>query len=468
MRVSEAAKASPDELHSARVRTQAGQEFAALDNALLADEVAATFGYRASDFTHDVAIVGLGYVGLPTALAFHATGHRVIGIDVNAARLDNIRRGRVDLLKSDRERLTLAAADAEAFQLTPQTSRLSRARTVIICVPTPVDDHLVPDLSILRRACESVVTHAVPGQVLILTSTTYVGSTRDLLAQPLSERGLRPGEDIFVVFSPERIDPGNTAHPHQTVPRVIGGITPECGRQAAKSMSRYGTSVHPVSSAGAAEMTKLLENTFRAVNIAFVNEVSDACRVLDLDVAEVIDAAATKPFGFMRFTPGPGVGGHCIPCDPHYLLWQLRAQRLQAPVIEQAMAAIAGRPGAVVGRIREVLSDAGASLRGARVLVVGVAYKADVEDLRESPALEILDRLERAGAVVAYHDQMVPRVTTPGGSVLHSVAEPGGYAADLVFVHTLHGGQDVTWMEAERLVLDATYRLRQLRNRVVL
>ncbi|MGC3864102.1 nucleotide sugar dehydrogenase [Micromonospora chersina] len=406
---------------------------------------------------HDVAVVGLGYVGLPTALALHATGRRVLGIDVDPARLAAIGQRRVDLLPADLVRLGDALADRSAFELTDDPARLADAGTVLICVPTPVDPQLVPDLRILRRACETVVNHAVPGQVLILTSTSYVGTTRELLAEPLAARGLRPGADVYVAFSPERIDPGND-RPQALVPRVVGGVTAQCRDRAMAALHGYGPTLHEVSSADAAEMTKLLENTFRAVNIAFANEIAEASRAFGLDVQEVIQAAATKPFGFMPFYPGPGVGGHCIPCDPHYLLWQLRGARTPVPVIEHAMTALAGRPRLVVDRIRTLLADAGTPLRAARVLVVGVTYKPDVEDLRESPALEIIEQLQAAGAAVDYHDPHVPRLQLASG-VLRSVPHPAGAEVDLVLVHTLHRAADLGWLDRHPLVLDATYRL---------
>ena len=275
------------------------------------------------EFDYDVAIVGLGYVGLPTALALHAAGASVLGIDVSDHRLAAIRNGEADLLPSDRERLALAM-NADDFAITGDSLQLSNAAAVIVCVPTPIDQHHTPDLTILRSACSMVVNAAVPGQLLVLTSTTYAGCTRDLLVMPLEEGGLIVGEQINVAFSPERIDPGNDRFAHEDVPRVVGGATEACLAAAQTLLGRYARRVHPVGSLEAAEMTKLLENTFRAVNIALANEFAEACLALDIPVMDVIEAAATKPYGFMPFYPGPGVGGHCIPCDPHYLLWQLR------------------------------------------------------------------------------------------------------------------------------------------------
>jgi UDP-N-acetyl-D-glucosamine dehydrogenase len=420
------------------------------------------------DFDFDVALVGLGYVGLPTALAFHAAGSSVLGVDVSTSRREHIARCQVDLLDSDHDRLRNALRDARVFTVTGDVSQLTRSRAVIIAVPTPVDEHLLPDLSILRTACAQVVENAVPGQVLILTSTTYVGSTSDLLVTPLLNRGFTVGEDIHVAFSPERIDPGNDRHRHEDVPRVIGGVTPACVEAASAALGAYARNLHAVSSPAAAEMTKLFENTFRAVNIALANEMAEVSRTLKLDAIEVIEAAATKPYGFMPFFPGPGVGGHCIPCDPHYLLWQLRSSRQVAPVIEQSMAAIAGRPSRVVDRVREVLSLNGRGMTGARVLVLGVAYKPDVEDVRESPALEIIARLREAGAQVSFFDELVPNVRLHDGSVMSSVARPAEADIDIVVVHTLHSATDVSWLADTPLILDTSYRLRDYPQRFAL
>jgi UDP-N-acetyl-D-glucosamine dehydrogenase len=411
-----------------------------------------------SAFDFDVAIVGRGYVGLPTSWAFSAAGARVLGVDVSSDRLDVIRSGRADLVDSDRERLTQALTEP-SFELTSDPTCLSRSAAIIICVPTPVDAYLVPDLRILDSACQTVVEHAVSGQLILLTSTTYVGSTRHLLATPLAKRGLIAGSNIHVAFSPERINPGTENFAHEDVPRVVGGITNSCTAAAEALIGTYTRLIHVVSSADAAEMTKLVENTFRAVNIGLANEFADMANSLKLDVMEVINAAATKPYGFMAFTPGPGVGGHCIPCDPHYLLWQMRRLRLSTPVIEQAMNAIAARPGRVVDRIRKILSDSDRGLHSARVLVVGVAYKPDVEDPRESPALEIIGSLIEEGTVVGYHDHLIPTLRLDDGTVLEHNQDPGGFEADLVLLHTAHSHADTSWISPEVSVLDSTFRL---------
>jgi len=419
------------------------------------------------DGRYDIAIVGLGYVGLPTALAYHHAGARVLGLEISPQRIASIRSGAVDLLPSDHARLT-EALDSHGFAITDDATQLAQASAVIVCVPTPVDHHLVPELAILRAACADVVANAVPGQILMLTSTSYVGCTQDLLVAPLFARGLVPGETISVAFSPERIDPGNDSYEHEMVPRVLGGATPSCELRAAAVLSRYAARVHRVDSLAAAEMTKLLENTFRAVNIALANEVADICRELDVPVTTVIDAAATKPYGFMPFLPGPGVGGHCIPCDPHYLLWQLRERRVAAPLITQAMTEIAARPARVVDRAAQVLSDAGLGLAGSRVLVVGISYKPDVSDLRESPALEIMHGLERRGAIVEYLDPLCPQAMLPGGRIAETVRDPLVFDPHLVVLHTRHHGLDLSWIGERHLVLDGSYRELAVPRRVTL
>ena len=295
----------------------------------------------------------------------------------------------------------------------------------------------------------------------MLTSTTYVGCTRELIANPLRDRGFVVGRDVFVAFAPERIDPGVEAHAPDSTPRVIGGITEECTERAVEVLTHTASAVHTVSSPEAAEMTKLVENTFRAVNIALANEFSDAAHELGVDVIEVIDAAATKPYGFMAFYPGPGVGGHCIPCDPHYLLWQLRAKRFDSPVTRSAMTAIATRPREVVAQARTMLAENGCATRGARILVVGVAYKPNVADVRESPALEIIDELAAAGARVAFSDPWVEQLQTRHAGQLFNQEHAEQDVWNLVLVHTRHADVDHDWLISHPTVLDTTYRSKQ-------
>lgn len=415
---------------------------------------------------HGVGIVGLGYVGLPTALAIAESGVAVLGCDISESRIAAIKAQRVDLLAGDLMSLN-RLLDTDLLTLTTEVSGLAAVDTVLICVPTPVDTHLVPDLTALRAACATVVDAARPGQTIVLTSTTYVGCTRELLVEPLARRGLVAGRDVFVAFSPERIDPGSPAHVPERTPRVVGGVTDACAVRATRTLVRSAASVHQVSSPEAAELTKLLENTFRAVNIALANEFSDVAKNFDVDVMEVISAAATKPYGFMPFRPGPGVGGHCIPCDPHYLLWQLKATRLPSPVTEAAMASIASRPQAVVNRAQELLAEEGRPLAGSRILLVGVAYKPAVADVRESPALHILEELHRRGAEVAFTDPMVESVWTESGHLARET-DPAQDDWDLVIAHTLHPAADHTWLSAVPLLLDAAYGLPDLPQRRVL
>jgi nucleotide sugar dehydrogenase len=404
-----------------------------------------------------VAIVGLGYVGLPTGIAMAAAGLNVVGVDVSERRLADIREGSADLLAEDQARLA-EVLTSEQLTLSCAADALADADAVLVCVPTPVDEDRRPDLRFLASACETVVEQARRGQLIVLTSTSYVGTTRELLAAPLARRGLEPGIDVHVAFSPERIDPGNTAWRQESVPRVVGGVTPACTRAAGELIEKIATRVHPVSSLEAAEMTKLYENSFRAVNIAFANEIAHAGRRFGLDPLEVIEAAGTKPYGFMKFYPGPGVGGHCIPCDPHYLLWGLRDAQATAPVLEQAMEQIAERPRDVVARAVELLEHRGIDVACARVLLVGVSYKPGIQDTRESPALQMLEELWERGASVSYHDPLVQTLPLGARRALFSVAEPSPADFDLAIVVTPHPHFDYTWLDGFEQVLDCTYR----------
>ena len=411
-----------------------------------------------------VAIVGLGYVGLPTALALHGRCPRVLGIDISAARLAVIAAREADLAGADRPVLDAALSDG-TLELTADPAAAAAADAVIVCVPTPVDDGHVPDLAALRGACASVVAAARPGQTIILTSTTYIGTTRELLTEPLAARGLVAGRDVFVAFSPERIDPGNPDHAHRETPRVIGGVTPACTQRAASVVSLLTDRVYLLSSPEAAEATKLYENIFRAVSLALANEFADACTTLGLDPIEVTLGAGTKPYGFLGAFPGPGVGGHCIPCDPYYLLWQLAQAGHRSPLIEQAMRSIALRPGQVVDRAAQVAP--GGTLAGARVVVVGASYKAGVADLRESPALPIIAGLVARGAVVSYADPLVPVLALPSGQEIRTVRDPRGEDFDLAIVHTLHPGVSYAWVARCPQVLDATYQFDAAPHRAV-
>jgi UDP-N-acetyl-D-glucosamine dehydrogenase len=402
------------------------------------------------------AILGLGYVGLPTALALYGRCPRILGIDISEERLGVIAAREADLADTDRPVLD-AALSSGALKLTSDLGALSAADTVIICVPTPVDESYAPDLTALRSACASVVAAARPGQTIILTSTSYVGTTQELLTEPLAARGLRAGQDVFVAFSPERIDPGNPDHEHRETPRVIGGATAACAERAAAVISLLTDEVYVLSSPEAAEATKLYENIFRAVSLALANEFADACTALGLDPIEVTLAAGTKPYGFLGVFPGPGVGGHCIPCDPYYLLWQLDKRGRRSPLIEQAMRSIALRPAQVVDRAAEMAAGGG-GLAGAKVVVVGISYKTGVADVRESPAIPIITGLIARGAAVSFYDPLAPILRLPSGQEMRTVRAPRGEDFDLAIVHTLHPGVSYGWVAACKQVLDGTYR----------
>ncbi len=413
-----------------------------------------------------VAVVGLGYVGLPTGVALATAGVEVIGIDVSERRLADIKEGSADLLDSDQERLSDVLA-ADKMTLTSAADALAEADAVLICVPTPVDEQHRLDLRFLSSACETVVEQARRGQLIVLTSTSYVGTTRELLAAPLARRGLEPGIDVHVAFAPERIDPGNATWRQEAVPRVVGGVTPACTRAAGGLIEMIAARVHPVSSLETAELTKLYENSFRAVNIAFAYEVAGLSRRFGLDPIEVIEAAGTKPYGFMKFYPGAGVGGHCIPCDPHYLLWGLREAQATAPVLERAMEGIAQRPRDVVARATELLERRNTGVACARVLLVGVAYKPGIQDTRESPALEVLHWLWELGATVSYHDPLVQSLPLGEGRGMLSVSEPQAEDFDIAIVVTAHPGFDYTWLEGFEQVLDCTYRTVSAARRIL-
>jgi len=420
---------------------------------------------RPADTAHAiVAVVGLGYVGLPTAIAMRNAGCRIIGIDISAKRLESIGAGEAELLESEREDLVGHLA-GDGFSLTDRIEALDAADLVLICVPTPLDERHLPDLEILQGACAEVVRHARPGQTLVLTSTTYVGCTRELLVEPLAERGLRVGEDVCVAFAPERIDPGVPGHEQRQTPRVIGGVTETCFRRASELLRHTCKHLHRVSSPEAAEMVKLYENTFRAVNIALAFEIAEACRTHGLEPIEVTDGAASKPYGFMAHYPSAGVGGHCIAVDPHYLLHPLRERGRPASVAEEALRKLAGRPRHVAWRAHEVLVELGRSLADARILIVGVSYKSSVADTREAPAVEILSRLRAEGAHVDYHDPLVGELTLDG-EVLYGVdpdprRDGGGFGPedyDLTILATVHAEHDYGWLNRCPAVLDCTYR----------
>lgn len=366
------------------------------------------------DHSARVAILGLGYVGLPLAVVFAEAGFNVVGIDPDQHKVTTINRGESHIQDVSGEQVARLVAKGK-LQATADFSVLQNVDAVSICVPTPLRKTGDPDLSYILDATTELARYMHPGMVVVLESTTYPGTTREILLPKLGEeKSLVVGENLFLAFSPERVDPGRKDWTTINTPKVIGGITPACGEVSSTWYAQALEKVVPVSSAEVAEMAKLLENTFRMINIGLVNEMALMCNRLGVDVWEVIDAAATKPFGFMKFTPGPGLGGHCIPIDPLYLSWRLRALNYTARFIELASEINTNMPRYVVGLIQDALNQESKALRGSRVLVLGVAYKPDVDDLRESPALDILGLLEKKGALVSYHDPYIPKIRHDG------------------------------------------------------
>ena len=412
--------------------------------------------FRSGDLT--VGVVGLGYVGLPLAVEIPRSGLRVVGFDVDAETVEGINAGTSHIEDVTQEELAgpLATGRLEA---TTDMARLGECDAVSISVPTPLSKTQDPDVSFVIAASEAVAAALRPGQLVVLESTTYPGTTREVLLPALERTGLSVGKDFFLCFSPERVDPGNQVWKTKNTPKVIGGVTQSCTEAGLAVYERFIDTMVAVSSTEAAEMVKILENTFRAVNIALVNEIALIADRLDVDVWEVIEAAATKPFGFMKFTPGPGLGGHCIPVDPHYLAWKMRTLNYRTRFIELASEINAEMPEFVVGKVRAALNARKRSVNGARVLVLGVAYKRDVNDVRESPALDIIGLLAADGADVAYHDPFVPELAEDGAR-LSSVAltDQALTEADAVVIVTDHTDIDYARvLERAPVVVDARH-----------
>ena len=413
---------------------------------------------RNRDSRHPLlGVVGLGYVGLPLAATAVSRGVRVIGFDVDQGVVDGVNAGRSHIQDlSDAE-----VADARrrgVLEATTDMSRLGRCDAVSICVPTPLSKTRDPDISHILSATEAVGATLAEGQLIVLESTTYPGTTREVVLPILRKSGLEPGEDFFLCFSPERVDPGNKVWKTDNTPKIIGGITSACTEAGAAFYSRFVEEMVAVSSAEAAELAKILENAYRAVNIGLVNEMALIADKLGLDIWEVVEAAATKPFGFMKFTPGPGLGGHCLPVDPHYLSWKMRTMDFRTRFIDMAFEINAEMPTFVVGKVREALNGAGKPVNASRILLLGVAYKKDVDDVRESPAMDILDLLERDGADVGYHDPHVPLWRTRDGRTLQSapLADDLLRDADAVVIVTDHSGFDAERIyELSRVLVDA-------------
>jgi UDP-N-acetyl-D-glucosamine dehydrogenase len=400
-------------------------------------------------------IVGLGYVGLPLAVELADAGYRVLGFDVQDKVVDGLNAGRSHV-KDVTDAQLQAVVKAGRFSATSDMLRLAEPDAVSICVPTPLSKFKDPDVSYIVAATESVKRTLRRGQAIILESTTYPGTTREILLPALESTGLTVGEDFFLAFSPERVDPGNTTYGTRNTPKVVGGITDDCRRVSVALYQPAIDALVPVSTTEAAELVKLLENTFRSVNIGLVNEMAIVCDKLGVDVWEVIEAASTKPFGFMKFLPGPGLGGHCIPIDPHYLAWKMRGLNYKTRFIDLAGELNTEMPLFWVRKLAEALNGQGKAVRGAGVLVLGVAYKRDIDDIRESPALDIIRLLADQGARVTYFDPHVPTFAENGHEFRSVPLTPESVAAaDCIMIVTDHTAVDYRMIRRNaRLVVD--------------
>lgn len=413
-----------------------------------------------------IAIIGMGYVGLPLAIEFGCVGFKVIGIDINPEKIKTINAGKsdVDDIKDYQVR---ELTDLRRLKCTDDFSVLKSIDCVAIAVPTPLNKTKDPDVSSILSAVNEIKKYIHPGQLIILESTTYPGTTEELIKPMLEQGNLRVGRDIFLAFSPERVDPGNTRYKTHNTPKVVGGTTSNCLKVARTIYEQIITEVVTVSSTKAAEMVKLLENTFRSVNIGLVNEVALMCDRLQIDVWEVIDAAATKPFGFLPFYPGPGLGGHCIPIDPHYLSWKLRSLNYYARFIELAGDINSRMPEYVVEKINAALNSQKKSLRGAKVLLLGIAYKKDIADVRESPALDIMKILQQKGANVIYNDPYVPELAMDDGKKSKSVELNSKLliSVDCVAIISDHSKYNFQWIvDKARVVVDTRNATKFVKN----
>jgi UDP-N-acetyl-D-glucosamine dehydrogenase len=427
-----------------------------------------TLWQRITEHSAHVCIIGLGYVGLPLAVEFAKAGYRVTGLDTDRDRVARINAGYChiqDVSDTDLQQVV----GAGRLLATSNFDVLHDADTVSICVPTPLRKTKDPDISYIIAVTGEICQRVHPAQLIVLESTTYPGTTDEVILPQLEATGLQVGTDFFLAFSPERIDPGNTTFRLTNTPKIIGGITPTCTDVATHLYEQIIATVVPVSSSRTAEMVKLLENTFRAVNIGLVNEVALMCARLGLDVWEVIHAAASKPFGFMPFYPGPGLGGHCIPLDPHYLAWKLKTLDYRARFIELADDINANMPHHVVTRIGDVLNEHRKSIKGSRILVLGVAYKPDTNDIRESPALEVIRLLRLKGGEVSFHDPYITQVDIPGLQFTELSAQLL-QQADCVVVTTHHSTYDYDWivMQAQLIVdtRNATQHVKEGREKI--
>lgn len=419
---------------------------------------------RIADKTAKVGVLGLGYVGLPLAVEFARAGFQVVGIDVQQSKVDQFNRGD-SYVKDVPNSVFAPLVKSGQLRATTDFSVIKELDTIDICVPTPLRKTKDPDMSYVVAATEAIAEHLHPGLLVMLESTTYPGTTDELVLPKLAANGLKVGEDFFLCFSPERVDPGNPKFQTANIPKVVGGITPECTETGALFYKQALETVVPVSSTRVAEMVKLLENTFRMINIGLVNELAVMCNRMQIDVWEVIDAAATKPFGFMPFYPGPGLGGHCIPIDPFYLSWKSKEAGIEARFIELAGYINGRMPEYVVEKIQDALNDVSKSVRGSKIHILGTAYKRDIDDVRESPALDIIMLLQRRGALVSYSDPFVHSLKVEG-EVLNSEDLNAGVAkADCVVIVTDHTGVDyANVIEKSKLIVDTRNALKRFKS----
>jgi len=406
-----------------------------------------------------VVVVGIGYVGLPLVVEFARAGFRVTGYDKDPFKVGELAAGRSYIADVPSEDLRPAVAEGR-LEASTDPKVLGTADAVIVCVPTPLNKTKDPDMRYIASATEEIAQHIHPGMVVVLESTTYPGTTREVVAPRLEAAGAKIGEDLFLAFSPERVDPGNKTWKTKNTPKVIGGTTEACTLIAKTLYEQAIDKIVPVTSTDAAEMVKLLENTFRAVNIGLVNEVAIMCQKLGIDAWEVIDAASTKPFGFMPFFPGPGLGGHCIPIDPLYLSWKLRTMKYQARFIELADSINSAMPDHVAVLVADALNERKKAVNGSRILISGIAYKRDVADVRESPALEVMSALRKRGAEVSYHDRFITEIDEHGAEGqpelvgMKTIAEPVAYDGyDAVVIVTDHTDVDYPRMAREGAVI---------------
>ena len=412
-------------------------------------------------------VIGLGYVGLPLAMEYVGAGiQRVVGVDVDGSKVRSLNSGKsyIDDVSSE---VVKKAVDARAFTATTDFSIIAKADSVNICVPTPLRKTKDPDLSYIVNAMERMINHIHKGMLIVLESTTYPGTTQEILAPMIEEKGFKVGKDVFLAFSPERVDPGNEQFSTKNIPKVVGGVTPLCGKVAAALYGGVMNHVHQVSNAAAAEMVKLLENTFRSVNIGLVNEVCLMANRMGIDIWEVIEAAKTKPFGFMPFYPGPGIGGHCIPLDPFYLSWKAKQFGFESRFIELAGVVNGRMPHYTVDRVGEVLNRFRKPINGSKVLILGVTYKKNISDVRESPALDIIHLLARMGAVISYCDPYVTEIKDNGISLKSSPFSAATMRkADCVLVVTDHSVFDYEMVAREsKAIVDTRNALKKFKRK---